>query len=56
MYKIKITGAIAASDATEWLTAHDYDWQMGLLHIGEPIYTFSFDNPDHASHFALRWT
>jgi len=55
MYKIKIAGAVVASDAVEWLTAHDYDWQIGLLYIGEPIYTFSFDNPDQASHFALKW-
>ena len=56
MYKIKIAGTVIASDAVDWLNAQNYDWQIGLLHIGEPIYTFSFNNPDHASHFALKWT
>jgi hypothetical protein len=56
MYKIKIAGAVIASDAVDWLNAQKYDWQIGLLNIGEPIYTFSFNNPDHASHFALKWT
>jgi hypothetical protein len=56
MYKINIAGAVTASDAVDWLTARNYDWQIDLLHIGEPIYTFSFDNPEHASHFALKWT
>ena len=56
MYKIKIAGAVIASDAVEWLHAHDYDWQIELRYIGQPIYTFSFNDPEHASHFALRWT
>ena len=56
MYKIKIAGAVIASDAVEWLHAHDYDWQIDVQFIGQPIYTFSFNDPEHASHFALRWT
>ena len=56
MYKINIAGAVIASDAVEWLNAQKYDWQIGLLNVGEPVYTFSFNDPDHASHFALRWT
>jgi hypothetical protein len=56
MYKINIAGVIVANSAVEWLHAHDYDWQIELRYIGQPIYTFSFNDPEHASHFALKWT
>jgi hypothetical protein len=57
MYKIKIAGAVAASDAAEWLNTQNYDWQMDMGSLSvRPLYVFSFNNPDHASHFALKWT
>jgi len=61
MYKIKIKGMLAASDAATWLQDHDYDCTMEMesfvpmpgRHI--PSYIFTFNDPDHASHFALKW-
>jgi len=64
MYKIKIKGMLAASDAATWLQEQDHnsDWKMEMesfvpmpgRHI--PSYIFTFDDPGQASHFALRWT
>jgi hypothetical protein len=56
MYKIKIAGAVIATDAAEWLNHQGYDWRMDISSLSvRPIYTFSFNNPSQASHFALKW-
>ena len=57
MYKIKIAGAVVATNAAEWLDNQGYDWQMDISSLSvRPLYTFSFGKADQASHFALRWT
>jgi hypothetical protein len=57
MYKIKIAGAVVATDAAEWLDIQGYDWNMDISSLSvRPLYTFSFSKADQASHFALKWT
>jgi len=56
MYKIKIAGAVIATDAAEWLNDQGYDWHMDISSLSvRPLYVFSFNDANQASHFALKW-
>ena len=55
MYKIKIAGAVIATDAAEWLNDQGYDWHMDISSLSvRPLYVFSFNDANQASHFALK--
>jgi hypothetical protein len=57
MYKVKITGAVAATSAAEWLNRQSYPYSLELdSTVGNPVYNFGFMHESTASHFALKWT
>jgi hypothetical protein len=57
MYKIKITGAVTASSAAEWLNRQSYQYSLELdSTVGNPVYNFGFMQESAASYFALKWT
>ena len=55
MYKVKITGAVLASSAAQWLNTQNYPYNLELGESLIPVYTFAFMNKSAASHFALKW-
>lgn len=59
MHKVKITGAVTASSAAQWLNRQNYPYNVelesGSMMSISPIYTFRFCDEATASYFALRW-
>ena len=54
MYKISIP-VNRAYDAIRWANSHFAHFEVQHM-MPHDKYEFKFESPEHASHFALRWT
>lgn len=56
MHRIKIKNSVKIPEIIEWLAGQSYYWDFEVpLSLKDNSYIFLFDDPNVASHFALKW-